>query len=60
MADQPDDPRVDASEFLRREIHNMINRYNEITVYQVIGVLEVVKMDIWDRLERMHKREDGE
>jgi hypothetical protein len=47
------------SEFLRREIHNSIRRYPTMQVYQTIGVLEAVKMDVWDQLERFHQEEES-
>lgn len=48
------------SEFLRREIHDILKRYPNMTVYQTIGVLETVKMDIWDTLERFHESDPPE
>jgi hypothetical protein len=51
---------ISESEFLRREFHSVINRYPNMTVYQTIGVLETVKMDIWDQLERHHQQEPPE
>jgi hypothetical protein len=51
---------VTESEFLRREFHATIKRYPKMTVYQTIGVLETVKMDIWDQLERFHETEGPE
>lgn len=42
-----DETNVDASRFLRIEIHQVIRRYTQITAYQAIGVLDAVKMDMW-------------
>lgn len=58
--------RVNISEFeasdqLRKQIHDVIRRYgqeSDITVYQVMGVLEMVKLDMVDMLERKHDQED--
>jgi hypothetical protein len=48
------DKELGESDFLRREIHAIINRYSTMTVYQVLGVLKAVEMDIWDQLETFH------
>ena len=40
---------------LRREVHDVIRRYgqeSDVTVYQAIGVLEIVKIDLVDMLEK--------
>ena len=55
---EPSKEQIEASDFLRKEFHDVINRYSEMTVYQVIGVLETVKMDIWDKLEKIHQTKD--
>lgn len=51
---------VEESDFLRQELHDSIKRYSTMTVYQVIGVLDAVKMDMWDMLEKKHTRDDSE
>ncbi len=53
MSDEPACPS--ASEQLRREFHAAIDRYSsesDLTVYQIIGVLEIVKLDMVEALER--------
>ena len=47
--------RLNASWLLRRELRAVIRRYgqeSEVTVYQAIGVLEIVKLDLVDMLEK--------
>lgn len=54
-----DDQSVPASDQLRKQIHDVIRRYgqeSELTVYQAVGVLEIVKLDLVEMLER---RKDG-
>lgn len=44
-----------ASDQLRRELHAVIRRYgqeSDVTVYQAIGVLEIVKLDLVEMLEK--------
>lgn len=44
-----------ASDQLRRELHDVIRRYgqeSDVTVYQAIGVLEIVKLDLVEMLEK--------
>jgi len=44
-----------ASDQLRQEIREVIRRYgqeSDVTVYQAIGVLEIVKFDLVDMLEK--------
>lgn len=46
---------VPASDQLRHEIHEAIRRYGEesdATVYQAIGVLEIVKLDLVEMLDK--------
>lgn len=46
---------TNASSQIRHAIHEVIRRYgqeSDITLYQVIGVLEVVKLDLVDALDR--------
>ncbi len=50
--------QIIAAEYLRRDLHQVINRYNEVTAYEVIGALDAVKMDMWDRLERHHQESE--
>jgi len=53
MSIEPHNPS--ASNQLRREIREVIRRYgleSDVTVYQAIGVLEIVKLDLVDMLER--------
>lgn len=48
-------PEVPASDQLRKEIHGLIRRYgqeSDVTVYQALGVLEIVKLDLVEMLER--------
>lgn len=55
MADSDNNKTTDASSQLRREIRNVIRRYGEesdVTVYQAIGVLEIVKLDLVEALDR--------
>lgn len=54
-ADENKDVPIPVSDQLRKEIHNVISRYgqeSDVTVYQTIGVLEVVKLDLIEMLER--------
>jgi hypothetical protein len=51
---------VSANTQLREEIHKLILRAgkeSDITVYQALGVLEIVKFDLIELLERSKKRE---
>jgi len=51
--DEPHNPV--ASSQLRRELHDVIRRYgqeSDVTFYQSIGVLEIVKIDLVDMLEK--------
>lgn len=51
------DPTV-ASDQLRKEMLSLAIRYGEesdITVYQILGVLEIVKLDLVDQLEYRKK-----
>lgn len=51
---------VKASNQLRLEIDNVIDRYSDeadLTAYQVIGILEVIKADIIERCPLFPKRE---
>lgn len=53
------DYALTASNQLRREIHEVIRRYGQesnVTVYQAIGVLEIVKLDLVDMLQRDHEK----
>lgn len=53
MAEESHNPT--ASDQLRREIHDVIRRYgqeSDVTVYQAIGVLEIVKLDLVEILEK--------
>lgn len=53
MSAEPHNPT--ASDQLRRELHDVIYRYgveSDVTVYQAIGVLEMVKLDLVDMLEK--------
>lgn len=46
---------IPASDQLRKEIHAVISRYSQesdVTTYQVIGVLEIVKLDLVEMLEK--------
>ena len=52
--------QVPASDQLRQQIHDVITRYgqeSDITIYQAIGVLECVKMDLWDTLTKVRNGE---
>lgn len=56
MAGEPHNPT--ASDQLRRELHQVISRYgqeSDVTFYQTIGVLEIVKLDLVDMLEKAHE-----
>lgn len=49
------------SEQLRREIHNVITRYSKegnISVYQTIGILEIVKVELIQELEKWHNKKE--
>jgi len=53
MTDQTNN--AEAPTQLRREILNIIRRYgqeSDVTVYQALGALEVVKADLIDMLDR--------
>lgn len=59
MSDE-NDSNVQASNQLRAEIRSVLKRYGQesgITVYQAIGVLEVVKHDLVDMLEEAQQDE---
>lgn len=46
---------TEAPSQLRREIMNIIRRYgqeSDVTIYQAIGALEIVKADLIDILDR--------
>ena len=46
---------LEASAQMRKEIKKVIRRYGEesdVTVYQALGVLEIVKSDLIEMLER--------
>jgi hypothetical protein len=48
------DPACIASDQLRQEIHTTIRRYaqeSDVTLYQALGVLDVVKIDLVALLE---------
>lgn len=48
-----------ASDQLRAQIHATIGRYAEesdITTYQVVGVLEAVKFDLMEALEKRGRK----
>lgn len=50
---------VDGSNQIRKELHAVIKRYmdeSDVTVYQMLGTLDAVKMDLWDMLERKWQR----
>jgi len=50
-----EDESVNASDALRREIHSILRRYgqeSDITLYQAIGTLEIVKLDLVEMLEK--------
>lgn len=52
MADE-ETPRGEC-EYLRMDIHTMIRtRYANMTVAETVGILDLVKMDLWKDLERM-------
>lgn len=54
------DQSVQASAQLRRELIALIRRYgyeSDVTVYQAIGVLEVVKLDLIDLLVEANQQE---
>lgn len=59
-ADMPEgDYNLTASNQLRREIHAVIRRYGQesaVTVYQAIGVMEIVKFDLVDLLKKDHEK----
>lgn len=44
--------------FFKEEIENSIERYGNMTVYETIGALEVVKQNLLERLGRMEKPTD--
>ena len=49
---------ADASKQLRRELHDVIRRYSQesdVPVYQAVGVLEIVKIDLAEMLEAAHE-----
>lgn len=49
------DVAIPASDQLRKELHDVLRRYgqeSDVTVYQCIGVLEIVKLDLVDMLEK--------
>ena len=47
--------------FFKEEIENSIKRYGNMTVYETIGALEVVKQNLLERLGRMgNEKTDGE
>jgi hypothetical protein len=48
------DTQIEREDYLRKELHSVINRYSTLTVYHVIGVLRAVEMDLWDKLEEFH------
>lgn len=55
MPEEDHEKTISASDQLRVEIHNVITRMSkesDLTVYQVLGCLEIVKLDIVENLER--------
>jgi hypothetical protein len=46
-----DGPQSDAQRFYS-ELHDMLPRYDGMTVYETIGALEAFKLDMLDRLAR--------
>jgi len=52
-----------SSDQIRIEFHAVILRYmdeSDLQIYQVIGALEAVKMDLWDMLEKHRKKNSEE
>ena len=45
--------------FFQAEIENAMNRYGNMTAYETIGVLEVVKQNLLERLKRMAGPDDN-
>jgi hypothetical protein len=46
--------------FFKEEIENSIKRYGNMTVYETLGALEVVKQNLLERLGRMDKPKDDD
>lgn len=44
--------------FFKREIEGIIKRYPNMTVYETIGALEVVKANLLERLGRIEPTQD--
>ena len=44
--------------YFKEEIENSIKRYGNMTVYETIGALEVVKQNLLERLGRKGKADD--
>jgi len=48
-------PETDSLDQLRRELLDLMRRYgqeNDVTVYQAIGVIEIVKLDLMEKLKQ--------
>lgn len=52
-----DDPKLPAT-FFKQEIEQLLVRYRNLTVYETIGALEVVKANLLDRLGRTDSKTD--
>lgn len=46
--------------FFKEEVEQIIKRYGNLSVYQTIGALEVVKQNLLDRLKDVNTQENGE
>lgn len=44
--------------YFKEEVEQAINRYGNLSVYETIGALEVVKMNLLERLSRMSPPKD--
>lgn len=44
--------------FFKQEIENSIMRYGNMTVYETIGALEVVKQNLLERIGRMNPEQN--
>lgn len=57
---QPESPTPDGTQQLYVELCRTIQRYgreSDVTVYQMIGILERLKLDF---LNEMHRKQNGE
>ncbi len=61
MPDSTPDPGIDnpnEATFFKEEIEQILDaRYSSLTVYQVIGALEVVKLNLLERLRKSNQRD---